>query len=49
MNKVRFGIVGMGSMWKGHMNDLVNGEVKDAELTAVVATDPVRLEWVREQ
>ncbi|MDQ1913153.1 Gfo/Idh/MocA family oxidoreductase [Paenibacillus sp. GD4] len=48
MDKVRIGIVGMGNMGKGHTQYLVKNEVKGGQLTAIVDTDPARLDWVRE-
>lgn len=47
MDKVRFGIVGIGNMGSGHVRRFVDGEVRDAELTAVCDIKPDRLEWVK--
>lgn len=47
MEKVRFGIVGIGNMGSGHVRRFVDGEVKGAELTAVCDIKPDRLEWVK--
>ncbi|MCZ8520226.1 MULTISPECIES: Gfo/Idh/MocA family protein [Paenibacillus] len=49
MDSVRIGIIGMGNMGKGHGGYLLKGEVKGGELTAIVDTDPARLEWARQQ
>ncbi|WP_019533621.1 Gfo/Idh/MocA family protein [Paenibacillus ginsengihumi] len=48
MDKVRIGIIGMGNMGKGHAGYLTKNEVKGGELTAIVDTDPARLDWVKE-
>ncbi|MCU6795241.1 MULTISPECIES: Gfo/Idh/MocA family protein [Paenibacillus] len=47
MDKVRIGIIGVGNMGKSHIDYLTKGQVNGAELTAIVDTDPTRLEWVR--
>lgn len=47
MDKVRIGIIGMGNMGKGHTDYFSKNAVKGAELTAVVDTDPSRLDWIR--
>jgi len=47
MEKVRYGIVGIGNMGKSHMNWLFNGDVPNAELTAVCDINPERLEFAR--
>lgn len=48
MDKVRFGIIGVGNMGRSHAFSLLN-EVKGAELTAVCDISPERLEWAAEQ
>lgn len=48
MDKVRIGIIGMGNMGSGHATYLSNGEVPNAELTAVCDINPERLKWSRE-
>lgn len=48
MNKVRYGIIGVGNMGRAHAFSLLN-EVKGAELTAVCDISPERLEWAAEQ
>ncbi|AIQ52658.1 Gfo/Idh/MocA family protein [Paenibacillus sp. FSL R7-0331] len=48
MDKVRFGIIGVGNMGRSHAFSLLN-EVKGAELTAVCDISPQRLEWAAEQ
>jgi len=44
MDKVRIGIIGYGNMGTGHAKYLVNGEVQNAELTAVCDINPAKLE-----
>ncbi|MCL2352944.1 MAG: Gfo/Idh/MocA family oxidoreductase [Firmicutes bacterium] len=45
MKEVRFGIVGVGNMGGGHLNNLRNGLVRGARLTAVCDVRPERLDW----
>ncbi|CAG7604100.1 Glucose--fructose oxidoreductase [Paenibacillus solanacearum] len=47
MDKVRFGIVGIGNMGKGHEGYFAKNEIKGGELTAMVDTDPSKLDWAR--
>ncbi len=47
MEKVRFGIVGIGNMGSGHVRRFMEGEVKDAVLTAVCDIKSDRLDWVK--
>jgi len=47
MDKVRFGVIGIGNMGTSHVNWLGKGEVKDAVLTAACDIKPSRLDWVR--
>lgn len=49
MSKVRYGIIGIGNMGTSHAKYLANGEVKDAELTAVCDLRPERLKWAQEE
>lgn len=44
MNKVRFGIIGVGGMGSAHAKWLLK-EIEGAELTAVCDTNPDRLKW----
>lgn len=44
MDKLRFGIVGIGNMGGTHMRNLLQGSIRDAVLTAVCDIDPVKLE-----
>lgn len=43
MNKVRFGIAGLGNMGAAHAASLLAGKIPRGELTAVADTDPARL------
>lgn len=47
MNKVRFGIVGVGTMGKNHAKSFLDGKVKDGVLTAVYDIVPSQVEWLR--
>lgn len=48
MSKVRIGIIGIGNMGSSHAKNIINGEVPNAELTAVCDYSPERLKWARE-
>ena len=45
---VKFGIIGIGNMGTQHANNLYNGKVDGACLTAVCDIDPSRLAYVKE-
>lgn len=47
MEKVRYGIIGIGNMGVSHAQNLC-GEIRGAELTAVCDTNPERLKWAKE-
>ena len=47
MEKVRFGVIGIGNMGSGHVQNLIAGKVPGAELTAVCDIKPARLEWAK--
>ncbi|MDR9855892.1 Gfo/Idh/MocA family oxidoreductase [Paenibacillus sp. VCA1] len=47
MEKVRYGIIGIGNMGVSHAHNLC-GEIRGAELTAVCDTNPERLEWAKQ-
>ena len=47
MDKVRFGIAGIGNMGSSHVKRLLDGTVPNAELTAVCDVKPARLEWAK--
>lgn len=48
MDKVRLGIVGIGNMGSAHAQNLFEGKVKDAELTAVCDIRASRRAWAKE-
>ncbi|MED4957947.1 Gfo/Idh/MocA family oxidoreductase, partial [Paenibacillus macerans] len=48
MDKVRFGIIGIGNMGTSHALSLI-GDIKGAELTAVCDWNPERLNWAKER
>ena len=45
MEKVRLGIIGIGSMGTGHAGNVLKGMVPDMELTAVADIWQSRLDW----
>jgi len=47
MDKVRIGIIGIGTMGSAHARYIVAGEIPNAELTAVCDINPKRLEWAK--
>jgi len=47
MEKVRFGIIGIGNMGSAHARSLVKGEVSNAQLTAICDINPDRLNWAK--
>jgi len=47
LDKVRFGIVGIGSFGSGHTKRIIK-DVENMDLTAVCDTDPARAEWAAE-
>ena len=47
MEKVRLGIIGIGSMGTGHAGNVLKGMVPDMELTAVADIQQSRLDWAR--
>lgn len=49
MNKVRVGIIGIGNMGSSHAQNLLNGNVPGAELTAVCDINPARLRWAKSE
>ena len=49
MSKLRFGIIGIGNMGTGHVNDLLEGKVTEGELCAIADVNPDRLAWAKEK
>ena len=47
--KIKLGIIGIGNMGTGHINNLKQGLCPDIELAAVCDVKPGRLNWVKEQ
>lgn len=47
MNKLRYGIVGIGKMGSSHAKKLLKGMDKNATLTAVADISPERREWAK--
>jgi len=45
MKKVRLGILGIGNMGSGHLENYLNGKNPEIEITAVCDTNPSRLEF----
>ena len=48
MEKVRFGVIGIGNMGTSHSRWLVGNRIEGAELTAVCDIDEKRREWAKE-
>lgn len=47
MDKVRYGVIGIGNMGSGHVRRFFGGEVPHAELTAVCDVKQERLDWAK--
>ncbi len=47
MEKVRYGIVGIGNMGTAHLDSLGHGHIARAEVTAVCDVNPARLDYVK--
>ena len=45
MKKVRLGILGIGNMGSGHLENYLNGKTPEIEITAVCDLNPARLEF----
>ena len=48
MDKVRFGIIGVGNMGSSHAKNLFNGEIKDAVLGAICDLKESRRQWAKD-
>lgn len=49
MDKVKFGIIGMGNMGTGHLGYFREGKIKNGEVTAVADVNPAKLDAVKEK
>ena len=49
MKKVRLGVLGVGNMGTGHIDNILTGKVPEMEVTAVADYNPARLEWAKNQ
>ena len=49
MEKVRYGIIGVGNMGTGHAGSLTKGLIEDAVLTAVCDINPDKLKSFEEK
>ncbi len=49
MEKVRYGIVGVGNMGSGHSKNLINGYVENGVLAACCDINPAKLEAIKSQ
>ncbi|MBQ7822146.1 MAG: Gfo/Idh/MocA family oxidoreductase [Clostridia bacterium] len=48
MEKVRYGVIGIGNMGSQHVRQLAENMIENAELTAVCDINPKRLDWVKD-
>ncbi len=49
MEKIRLGIIGVGNMGSGHLQNVIDGKCPKAEVTAVADIDPQKLENARKK
>lgn len=49
MEKIKLGIIGIGNMGTGHINNILAGKCPEIELTAVADINPSRLDWAKEK
>lgn len=49
MKKIHLGIIGVGNMGSGHLQNVIDGKCPSVEVTAVADTDPQRLENARKK
>ena len=47
--KLRLGIVGVGNMGRGHINNYADGRLPEIEITAVADIDPAKFDYAREK
>lgn len=48
MDKVRFGVIGIGNMGSSHAKNLYDGTINNAVLSAVCDINPAKLKWAKE-
>lgn len=48
MDKVRFGVIGIGNMGSSHAKNLYDGMINNAVLSAVCDINPEKLKWAKE-
>ena len=49
MDKVRYGIIGLGNMGTGHIGNFINGEIPNAEVVAICDIKIDRIERIKEK
>ncbi|MCM1263168.1 MAG: Gfo/Idh/MocA family oxidoreductase [Butyrivibrio sp.] len=49
MEKIRLGIIGVGNMGSGHLQNVIDGKCPKVKVTAVADTDPQKLENARKK
>ncbi|MCM1154798.1 MAG: Gfo/Idh/MocA family oxidoreductase [Roseburia sp.] len=49
MEKIKLGIIGMGNMGSGHLQNILDGKCPSVEVTAIADTDMSRLEQAKEK
>lgn len=49
MEKIRLGIIGLGNMGTGHLNNILEGNCPDFVVTAIADINPARLEFAKEK
>ncbi len=49
MEKVRLGVIGVGNMGSGHINNVMEGKCPEIEIAAVADVKPARLKWAKER
>ena len=47
MEKIKFGIIGIGNMGSSHMKTIYSGKCPEIEITAVADIDPTRLDLAK--
>ena len=49
MEKIRLGIIGIGNMGKGHIQNVIDGRCPSVEITAVCDIDQKQLDYASEK